>query len=294
MSIAVIVPTNRPERFKEFRKAWLPLFDKHGVDLIEVRDGHVVEIVVANYHHRIYDEHHEWRKFCFNFNDGVRNLGFLHALNDKGVMPHEVFVTLDDDVLPIGDPIQDHLDALSRKVPISWFSTASEYMRGFPYGVRNEAEVWVSHGVWNGVHDYDGPTQLVNGIRSATFYKGPIPKGCLTPVCGMNLAFKREAMPWMYFAPMGEQFGVKRFADIWMGIHLKRALDELGKAMVSGYAVVHHERASNVFTNLQEEARGILWNEDWLSRSRSAEEVKYQDDYHKYRMMWQVEVGKYL
>src|SRR5690606_16858805 len=82
-----------------------------------------------------------------NFNGGIRNLGFAFVAK---FLDADIILTLDDDVRPIGDTIQDHLDILSKRVPISWMSTASEYMRGFPYKIREEAEVVLSHGVWEG------------------------------------------------------------------------------------------------------------------------------------------------
>jgi hypothetical protein len=245
------------------------LFQRHEVELFQVCDGEKVALCRYIYVADGVNGTETFRpnnvvkkpdRFLFNFNDGVRNIGFLAAL--KLVKDLDVILTLDDDVYPAGnDPIQEHLDALNQRVPISWFSTASEYMRGFPYGVRSEAEVWVSHGVWNGVHDYDGPTQLVNGVKPATFYRGPIPRGVYTPVCGMNLAFKVKALDHLYFAPMGREIGFQRFADIWMGMRLVEALDVAGAAMVSGYSMVEHRRASNVFSNLEQEASGIVFNE---------------------------------
>jgi hypothetical protein len=294
--VVVVVPSIREECLKRFMTLWKPLFAKHAVHLVVVVDGddpYVIHWGPMGADRREYAMGKvleccgvkDSAGLIFNRNDGVRNLGFLAAR--RLACECEVILTLDDDCFPteaqgagstagrmpaaLGDPIQEHLDALNRKVPISWFAHAvladghraeAAYFRGFPYGVREEAEVWVSHGVWEGVRDWDGPSQLVNGNPEVSFYKGPVPKGCLIPVCGMNLAFRIEALPWLYFAPMGKAIGVQRFADIWMGIRLKRALDEMGKAMVTGYSVIHHSRASNVFANLEQEARGILMNEE--------------------------------
>lgn len=302
--IAVVVPTIRPERMKKFRECWGPLFNKHMVKLFVVEDG---DDPVCN-GTKLSQCPQEWRDLVYSRNDGVRNFGFLLSLKELGRHVLQTIVTLDDDVFPYNDndPIQEHMDALLwdkewysgdpskwvRKVPISWFSTASEYMRGFPYGVREEAEVWVSHGVWQGVHDYDGPTQLTQGNKPATFYKGPIPRGCLTPICGMNLAFRIEALPWMYFAPMGKSLGVQRFADIWMGVSLKRELDIQNKAIVSGYSTVYHERASNVLSNLEQEAVGIRWNEHWqYGPALDSSGVNYFDLYQKKMTQWRIVVS---
>lgn len=301
MTIAVVVPTNRPEQYELFEQRWSPLFDRHGVSVFRVVNGDDPQCHVQFSDGKGFvvslSERPQWKDFIFTHTDAVRNFGFLVAaefFRDQ----LQVVLTLDDDVFPMRgqDPIRDHLLALHQYVPISWFSTASEYMRGFPYGVREEAEVWVSHGVWEGVHDYDGPTQLVRGNPKATFYQGPIPKGCFFPCCGMNLAFKAAALPFLYFAPMGKQLGVQRFADIWMGLRMKHELDDLGKAVVTGHATVWHSRASNVLNNLEQEARGIKWNEVlWQSDTQAPEEmVEYLDLWHKCLWKWKNTVHELL
>lgn len=312
MKLAIVVPSIRPESLAQFKLAWAELFRRHSVEMFVVQDGTSPGIYHSSWSKFSAEEsaavrygcaaiHAEHERFLFNFNDGVRNIGFLAAC--KLVPDIDAILTLDDDVFPVGDPIQEHINALNMTVPISWFSTAFradtkcvaadhhllQFMRGFPYGVRGEAPVWVSHGVWTGVHDYDGPSQLVNGNPPVDFYKGPVPKGCLTPICGMNLAFRVEALPYVYFAPMGKKLGVQRFADIWMGIHLKRSLDALGKAMVSGYSTVRHLRASNVFANLEQEAAGIRINENyWRGLSEHPDvEGKYFQLYDEARTAWE-------
>lgn len=253
--IAVVIPTIRPESMKIFMKAWQPLFDKHEVELVVVHDG---EHPTVSYNHDTWQQHDimDGYEDCLtNFNAGIRNLGFAYVA--KYLPDVEYIITLDDDETPIGDPIQDHLDALSRRVPVSWMSTAvDDYTRGFPYGIRDEAEVVLSHGVWIGVADWDAPTQLVRGSHyPIEFYKGPIPKGVYYPMCSMNLAFKRCMLPYIFHAPWA--LGINRFDDIFTGITSKREIDKRGWAAVTGYARVHHERASNTFTNLKHEAPGI-------------------------------------
>lgn len=272
MKIGVIVPTIREEKFKEFFAAWAGLFEKHQVVLYIVRDGEKptvngesIESVMGK----------KYASLIYNFNDGVRNLGFAKAYQDGC----DVFISLDDDVLPDGDPIQDHLDILNSHAPISWMNTVDDiYMRGFPYWARTEAEVVFSHGLWKGVYDFDASTQLVLGTQTPKHRKMPIPKGVLAPICVMNVAFKRKVMPFYYQAPMFKN--LNRFADIWSGIEVKKAIDENGWAMVSGYATIHHNRASNPFVNLVKEARGVGMNEKYG-------EDEYFKLYWKNLKLWQ-------
>jgi hypothetical protein len=217
-----------------------------------------------------------------NFNGGIRNLGFAYVA--KYLKDVEVILTLDDDVIPKGDTIQDHLDILNKKVPVSWISTASEYMRGFPYLIREEAEVVLSHGVWDGVADWDAPTQLVMGSkRPVSFYRGPIPFGIYFPMCSMNLCFKRKALPFIFHFPTVPEMRIARTDDIFAGVIAKREIDKNGWAAVSGYATVVHQRESNVFKNLQGEALEIELMETFW---KGEEKHPYFDLYHKKYDSW--------
>lgn len=268
--IAVVVPTIRPEAIPPFLEAWKPIFSKHQVEFILVVDGEEPKIVYKpNLPLEAGDIKIEKTRteldpdnLVSNFCAGSRQLGFLYIAK---FMPEvEYIFTTDDDCFPIGDPIQDHLDQLNRKVPISWLSTANVFMRGFPYGVREEAPVMLSHGVWATTPDYDAPTQLlIPKDFQPIYYQGVIPKGIFAPICGMNVMFRRKALPYVYFAPVGQYKGAERFDDIWMGLEVIKSFAELNWAIVSGYAKVNHLRASNVFNSLEKEAVGIKMNEGY-------------------------------
>lgn len=125
MKIAIVIPTIRPDCLRKFMKAWQKLFDKHNVKLVIVLDGKYPTVngfsakkVMGKY-----------ADCLTNFTDGIRNLGFAYVA--KYLPNTEAIITLDDDETPFGDTIRDHVDDLQMKVPISWMSTALEYMRGF-------------------------------------------------------------------------------------------------------------------------------------------------------------------
>lgn len=262
-NISVVVPTIREESLKKFLIAWKELFLKHNVNLYIVHDGKEPYLEIRKPFKEIElktikDVMGKYSNLIYNFNDGVRNLGFAEAYKDGA----DIFISLDDDTLPEGDTIQDHLDILNTRQPISFMNSVDDvFMRGFPYWAREEAPVVFSHGVWNGVYDFDASTQLVLGTPQPRHRKMPVPKGILMPVCVMNTAWKRCVMPYYYQAPM---FGdINRFADIFSGWEVKKAIDENSWAMVTGYAKVNHNRASNPFVNLIKEARGVFLNEEY-------------------------------
>lgn len=294
-NIAVVVPTIREENYREFVKKWDTLFRHHNITLITIKDGEDPELTCNKglFTYSVRSIMGDDFDLIYNKNDGVRNLGFAFIAVE---LPRiEYIITLDDDCYPNdNDPIQEHIDALQMRVPTSWISTASHYMRGFPYAVRNENEVVLSHGVWENVKDWDAPTQLTRGNRDVTFYKGPIPKGIMYPMCIMNVAFKRKMLPFMYQAPMGEKIGLDRFADIWSGINAKREIDKQGWAAVTGYSTIYHSRASDVFTNLVKEAKGIGLNEEYWKDTKEIREHEYFQLYHEKMRRWQKFINKYV
>lgn len=280
-NIAVVLPTIRPETIPAFLKAWQPLFDKHKVEFILVVDGADQHIIYKG--ERVDLKSDLVGSFCA----GSRQLGFLFIAQNLPDVKY--IITLDDDETPIGDPIQAHINQLNRKVPISWITTAEDgvYMRGFPYGVRTEAQVMLSHGVWEGVPDYDAPTQLlVDPKFQPNYYRGVIPKGIFFPMCGMNLAFRREVLPYVYFAPVGQYKGAERFDDILAGILLVPKFAELNYGIVSGYARVLHNRASNVFTSLEKEAVGIRHNEEFWKDPEHYEGDPFFDELRRKTALW--------
>lgn len=273
--LAVVVPTIRRECYSQFLAAWRELFERHEVLLLTVWDGDdpcvemrlPAETVSAKLLQL--DLRASVADCIFDHTDACRNLGFLAIAEQFPSV--EYVVSLDDDTKPDGDTLRDHVEVLSGRVPVNWMSSASRYTRGFPYVERQAAPVAFSHGVWKGVADWDGISQLLFGNPKVDFFRGPVPKGVLIPVCGMNIGFRRSLLPQVYYAPQGSRlerergWSLHRFADVWMGVYLKRYLDATGQAMVTGAASVVHERASDAMKNMQQESVGLALNEQfWL------------------------------
>lgn len=136
-------------------------------------------------------------------------------------------------------------------------------MRGYPFSLREGVPTAVSHGLWLNVPDYDAPTQMVKPLERNTRYVDmvqTIPKGILFPMCGMNLAFDRSLIgPAMYFGLMGEGWPIGRYDDMFAGWCTKVIVDHLGMGVKSGLPYIWHSKASNPFTNLKKEYKGIFW-----------------------------------
>jgi reversibly glycosylated polypeptide / UDP-arabinopyranose mutase len=302
--IWIVTPTVREDSFARFTSEWNELFNHHNVILVKVQDGETPELHIHDYSDNSTEKYvfekdtdNELDNLFYNYTDGIRNLGFYYVAQNGSL--DDVIITMDDDVYPYdNDPIQSHLEVLGRYVPTSWMSSTvfgEEYMRGMPYEVRNESEVLVSHGVWENVPDLDAPTQLVKGIKPEgyEFARTVVPKGIYFPFCIMNVAFKMQAMPYMYQAPSGRTcpHGIDRFADIWCGINLVRYAQEHNFAIVTGYATIWHDRASNVFENLKKENKGICLNEHYW---KGVESDPYYELYNNQRKLWEKTINQLL
>ena len=206
----------------------------------------------------------EWSWIVPRRSDCVRSFGYLRAAQ----LGTDVIVTLDDDCFPTAPGFIDaHVAALSGEATTdAWTSTGEGVVpRGVPYLNRGRSRpVGISHGLWTNVADYDAITQLVIGRTGGTFAPRDlvVPVGQYYPMCGMNLAWRAELTPAMYFLLMGRGLALRPLRRHLGGASSRRRIcDHLGYAVVSGRPLIEHRRASNVWTNLAKEAPGLPVNE---------------------------------
>jgi Reversibly glycosylated polypeptide len=270
MRITVVVPTVRPALAADFLAAWRSeLAGRAEVILVE-------DAAAASFQTPKWVRHvargdaaglgggawiiPSWSSACRSYGT------LLAARRDADVIWH-----LDDDCRP--EPSVDYLRRLrlifGGTVPDpSWWNTlhgSGVYPRGYPYRIRGSRwPVMIHHGLWSHVPDLDGRTQLQNPdlrLRPAR-QREFVPVGAFFPMCGMNLAFTRPAVPLMYMGLQGPDWPFDRFDDMWAGLLAKRAADHLGWAVSSGAPSVRHDRASDATRNAAIEAPGIDAHED--------------------------------
>jgi len=226
--------------------------------------------------------HYSWQDIKKDFGDeewifsrqnaGIRSYGFWKAWK-KGA---DIIITLDDDCYPVdSDFVMQHVRNLSLKAPEKWFGTFPHpdfmFTRGVPYTIRDMYPVVISHGLWSRNLDLDGMTQKKHPNLNIVPYPPSlffVPKGSYFPMCSMNLAFTRDAIPLMYFPLMGKDtegtpWGFDRFDDIWAGIFAKKILDHLGLSVANGSPFVEHRKASDAASNIRKERAGIKINESF-------------------------------
>lgn len=269
---SVVVPTNRPEQFTEFVKAWTPLFTKHNVHLVVVQDlpEHDEQIVDSlqnvKFTFRLLNQSHLTTKHIPIQTDMIRSYGFYYVWKER---LSEYILTLDDDVRPVNDIFDEYEQVFDAGAPVSEYldvgalTSSKLNMRGFPYKDRQKQTVGVQYGGWHGVLDYDAATQLAHPEPQQLFrpINLVVPKNTPVTCCIMNCAFRTELTPIMWQLPMYKG-RYNRVGDIWSGLFIKKTLDNINVAMtISGKASVIHERASNPYASLEKEAPGVLLND---------------------------------
>ena len=280
-NIALVLPTIREKHCLEFLEAWD--FGVQNVIVYVIEDNPERTFEIPDSDDVV---HLSWKTIRQELGDkewiiprrtaAIRSFGYLMAYRDGA----DVILTLDDDCLPMGYPdsndtkqlfAKDHVSMLSKSFP-KWVDTIACHDmqgRGIPYGDKGETPTMINMGGWANVPDIDAPTTLTSwypGKDYAMRLHKPVPQGVYFPLCAMNVGFRRDATVLMYQllmskTPEGADWPFVRFDDIWGGIIAKKLCDKLGWAVTAGRPEVWHSRASNVWTNLRLESKGMEVNE---------------------------------
>lgn len=271
MKIYIVVPTIREKNITEFLVAWEKELKDYIIIIIEDNPQKTFNINKSNVLHfsweDIDNELKEKSWIIPRRTDCIRSYGYYKAYK----LGADIIITLDDDCFPLDEYFVDkHIASLTKGNENAWESSLENLKpRGVPYfNLNRNNECLLNHGMWEGIPDYDAVTQL-NLIRlnlKTEWVDKTISKGKYFPMCGMNLAWKRELTPAMYFLLMGKNYEYDRFGDIWSGIIIKKILDHLNYAVNSGSPAILHKRASNVWKNLQKELPGLPINEEFWQR----------------------------
>jgi reversibly glycosylated polypeptide/UDP-arabinopyranose mutase len=291
----IVIPTIRNLDFLEM---WRPFFQPYHLIIVQDGDPSKVIKVPEGFDYELYNRNDINRILgpkasCISFKDSAcRCFGYM-------VSKKKYVFTIDDDCFVAKDPsgkdinaLEQHIkNLLSPSTPF-FFNTlydpyreGADFVRGYPFSLREGAPTAVSHGLWLNIPDYDAPTQMVKPRERNNRYVDAvltIPKGTLFPMCGMNLAFDRQLIgPAMYFGLMGDGQPIGRYDDMWAGWCVKVICDHLSLGVKTGLPYLWHSKASNPFVNLKKEYKGIFWQEDIIPFFQAAKLTKDCDTVQK-------------
>lgn len=265
---SLVVPTIREDCIKRFLREWEPHYHWDKVYVVEDNPS------------RTFDLDRQVTHLCWeNIDQYLREDSWIISRRDSGIKCFGIWLAwksgaehiylLDDDCLPYSsDPkdfLNEHWNGLYQWE--RWTESVPGWRtRGIPYKNKGKLDtVMLNHGLWANNPDLDACQTLAgpewNGLKGVRCKHRLMPHGQYFPMCGMNVCFRREIAPVMYFPLMGEGVPFNRFDDIWCGIIMKKVCDHLGYHVACGNPLINHEKASDPFKNLVREATGIAASE---------------------------------
>lgn len=291
-ALAVVIATCRQESINRWFDAWRK--ELGGIEIYVVEDNPVKKFILrkggySNVWHFAWDDIdlelglNSW--IIPRRTSAIKSYGFYRAWTAG----HRYIWTLDDDCFPEsgGSEREPYAHMIMKALndeysDDSWWNTLSApvglYPRGYPYGIRqNSRPVVIHHGLWSGVPDLDGITALEHPRLTLPPHNvvHRVPTGAMFPMCGMNLAFRAEMIPAMYFGLQGRlatysQSGAfietkalpyDRFDDIWAGVFAKKVCDHQGWVITSGSPSIVHTKESDPVQRVIKEGPGIAAHE---------------------------------
>ncbi|KAH6802170.1 reversibly glycosylated polypeptide 3 [Perilla frutescens var. frutescens] len=254
----IVIPTIRNLDFLEM---WRPFFEQYHLIIVQDGDPSKKINVPEGFDYELYNRNDINRILgpkasCISFKDSAcRCFGYM-------VSKKKYIYTIDDDCFVAKDPsgkdinaLEQHIKNLLSPSTPHFFNTlydpyreGADFVRGYPFSLREGVPTAVSHGLWLNIPDYDAPTQLVK------------PRERNTRQAPHQLARARNFT--MYFGLMGDGQPIGRYDDMWAGWCTKVICDHLNLGVKTGLPYIWHSKASNPFVNLKKEYKGIYWQED--------------------------------
>ncbi|KAF3970662.1 hypothetical protein CMV_005665 [Castanea mollissima] len=224
--------------------------------LIIVQDGDPTKVIMVpdGFSYELYNRDDVDRVLgpkvrCVSFMDSVyRCFGLL--------VSKKYIFTIDDDSFVAKDPSGKEINALAQHIqnlltpstPL-FFNTlydpyrdGADFVRGYPFSLREGVSTAISHGLWLNIPDYDAPTQLVKPRERNSGY--------VDAVNVWDEPCFRQRTDWTCND------------DMWAGRCAKVICDHLNLGVKTGLPYIWHSKASNPFVNLKKEYKGIYLQEE--------------------------------
>ncbi|KAH7285015.1 hypothetical protein KP509_33G007800 [Ceratopteris richardii] len=282
----VVIAVSTTNELSSFLDSWRPILSLYHIvivapstEAVQVPDG---------FSHRLYTYHDieltvpssDLASALTTSPHASRSFGFL-------VSTKRYIFTLDTDCSPAKDPVTGslidpvarHLQNLKQNSTPFFFNTlydpyrdGTDFVRGYPFSLREGVPSAISHGLWLNVPDLDAPTRIVKPHllnRSYVDAVLTVPKGSLLPMSSINLAFDRKYVGAAMFFGLRSLSGSTRYAafdDIWAGLCSKAICDHLGLGVKSGLPYVwrNESTSARALEALQHVPQGVQWLERLL------------------------------
>lgn len=192
-------------------------------------------------------------------------------------------ISIDDDCIPakdnegsLVDIVAQHITNLTTPATPFFFNTlydpyrkGADFVRGYPFSLREGVTCALSCGLWLNLADYDAPTQALKPeLRNSRYVDAvlTVPVRAMLPLSGINIAFDRELVgpaliPALKLAGEGK-FRWETMEDIWSGMCVKVISDHMGLGVKSGLPYVWRNERGNAMESLKKEWEGVKLMEE--------------------------------
>ncbi|GAB4855823.1 Probable UDP-arabinopyranose mutase 5, variant 2 [Ancistrocladus abbreviatus] len=199
------------------------------------------------------------------------------------VSRRKYILSVDDDCRPakdengfLIDALDQHITNLATPATPLFFNTlydpfrkGADFVRGYPFSMRNGVPCALSCGLWLNLADVDAPTQALKPEQRNSRYVDAvitIPTRVMMPLSGINIGFNRELLgpvlfPGLKLSEEGK-FRWETVEDIWCGMCAKVMCDHLGYGVKSGLPYVWRNERGDAIATLKKEWEGMKLMEE--------------------------------
>lgn len=277
--VDIVIAAISPD-LSTFLEGWRTIFSRFHLIIIKDPD------LLADLHIPPGFDHHLYTKSDMEKVIGASPIKFSgHLCRYFGylISTKKYIISIDDDCLPakdgsgnLIDAIEQHMTNLKTPATPFFFNTlydpfrkGADFVRGYPFSLRNGVECAISSGLWLNVADYDAPTQAVKPHERNTRYVDAVltvPLRAMMPVSGINIGFNRRVLgpalvPALHLKGEGKQRW-ETMEDIWCGMCAKVVCDHLGFGAKTGLPYVWRNGSGNAWESLKRESKGVKLMEE--------------------------------
>ncbi|KNA24103.1 hypothetical protein SOVF_018870 [Spinacia oleracea] len=192
-------------------------------------------------------------------------------------------ISIDDDCIPAKDDkgfqvdaVAQHLFNLAAPATPLFFNTlydpfckGADFVRGYPFSMREGVPCALSCGLWLNLADLDAPTQALKPEQRNTRYVDAVltvPNKALMPLSGINIGFNRELLgPALFPGLKLTKEGKVRWEtmeDVFSGMCAKVVCDHLKLGVKTGLPYVWREERGDAVQSLKKDWEGMKLMED--------------------------------
>lgn len=261
-----------------FMNAWKPVFSRYHLIIVKDPDLKGDLKVPEGFDVNIYTKADIDKKVAGSALSSQLFSGYACRYFGYLVSKKKYVISIDDDCVPAKDDkgfevdaVAQHLFNLATPATPFFFNTlydpfrkGADFVRGYPFSMREGVTCALSCGLWLNLADLDAPTQALKPESRNTRYVDAVltvPAKTMMPLSGVNIGFNRELLgpalfPGLKLAGEGK-FRWETMEDVFCGMCVKVVSDHLKLGVKTGLPYVWREERGDAIQSLKKEWEGV-------------------------------------